>query len=241
MIWENEERAIELAKEGISSMEAFGDQDKAAVLRTRYIMYLTEVGDDQEAVRQLGRLRHVAFEYNSRFFYLEHQMLWAFLAWNKGENELVARYAEEVLESRESLPADIALRAIYISARICLSQGNVTRARAYLREYFEQANNPWFIFKGIQVLGILAARERQMQLSVKLFGAQDFLWEQGGRQWFKLSPRERSENEPALAAAREALGEETFAVAWEAGRAMTLDQITLSAREFINKSNPPTS
>ena len=241
LIWENEERAIELAKEGISSMEAFGDQDKAAVLRTRYIMYLTEVGDDQEAVRQLGRLRHVAFEYNSRFFYLEHQMLWAFLAWNKGENGLAARYAEEVLESRESLPADIALRAIYISARICLSQGNVTRARAYLREYFEQANNPWFIFKGIQVLGILAARERQMQLSVKLFGAQDFLWEQGGRQWFKLSPRERSENEPALAAAREALGEETFAVAWESGRAMTLDQITLSAREFINKSNPPTS
>jgi len=242
LIWENEDRAIQLATEGIHYMEAIGDQDRASVLRTRYVMYLTEVGDFQEAVHQLEQLHNVAFTYNSRFLYLEHQRLWAFLAWNMGKYELAAQYCQEVLEYRESLPADIAQLAIYMFTRVCLSQGNCSQMQTYLRVFYKQIYHPWHSFKMIQVLGILAVREGQMQLAATLFGAQDSLWERGGRHWYKLSPRERSENEPALAAAREALGEENFARGWDTGRAMTVEQILQFARgtiDDVNSSTPP--
>ncbi len=87
----------------------------------------------------------------------------------------------------------------------------------------------------IQVLGILAARQEKIQLAATLFGAQDSLWERGGRHWYKFSPREHSENQPALAAAREALGEENFAREWDAGRAMTVEQIIQFARAAIDE------
>ncbi len=135
LIWENEDRAIQLATEGIHSMEAIGDQDRASVLRARYVLYLTEVGDFQEAARQLEQLHTVAFTCNSRFLYLEHQRLWANLAWNMGKYELAAQYCQEVLEYRESLPADIAQLAIYITTRVCLSQGNCSQVQTYLRVF----------------------------------------------------------------------------------------------------------
>jgi hypothetical protein len=201
-------------------------------------MHLVEGGDYQEAMRQLEQVGKVAFEFKNRFLYLEHQKFWAYLAWDMGEFGLAAQYCREVLEFRESLPAIPLMRAIYFYIRICLSQGDLSQLKTSLREFFQRVTQPWQTFKAIQVLGILAARGGQLQRAATLFGAQDLLWEQGGRYWYRLTPRERSENEPALAAARAALGKEAFAAAWEAGRAMTDDQILQLARECIDDVLP---
>ncbi|HEX5809178.1 MAG TPA: hypothetical protein VFY25_10970, partial [Anaerolineales bacterium] len=41
---------------------------------------------------------------------------------------------------------------------------------------------------------------------------------------FTISPRERTEHDQAIAAARAALGEHAFAAAWDEGKKMTLDE-----------------
>jgi hypothetical protein len=60
-----------------------------------------------------------------------------------------------------------------------------------------------------------------MRRAVCLWGAAQALCETFR---FLVAPNEREESERASALARETLGEEAFAAAWEEGRAMSMEQ-----------------
>jgi hypothetical protein len=69
---------------------------------------------------------------------------------------------------------------------------------------------------------VLGSKQGKMHEAVRCAGVIDVLIQ---RVFLAVSPHERDEFITALAATRAALGEEDFAVAWEAGKGMTLEQI----------------
>jgi hypothetical protein len=73
---------------------------------------------------------------------------------------------------------------------------------------------------GLGLARVTAAR-RQPQRAARLFRAAEELREASGH---PLPPVMRAEYERNVAAARAQLGEEAFAAAWAAGRAMTVEQ-----------------
>ncbi|MFN8516969.1 MAG: LuxR C-terminal-related transcriptional regulator [Chloroflexia bacterium] len=80
----------------------------------------------------------------------------------------------------------------------------------------------------LAILGLLAVGERQFRRTAQLFGAAEIVRERAG---LPLPPAEVEHHERAIAAARRALGEEDFASAWAAGRALREDEILTLALE----------
>ncbi len=78
-----------------------------------------------------------------------------------------------------------------------------------------------FLARSLAGLAGVARAQGQEERAARLLGAVAALLEDVSQ---PLRPAERTENEIAMAAARAALGEERFAVAWEEGRAMTMEE-----------------
>jgi tetratricopeptide (TPR) repeat protein len=76
------------------------------------------------------------------------------------------------------------------------------------------------IAKSLRAFAALAAVRGQAERAARLFGAAEALREAIGS---PLAPVDRAEYDRSLAAARAALGEEGFAAAWAAGRALSLE------------------
>jgi len=75
-------------------------------------------------------------------------------------------------------------------------------------------------------LGSAAALRSRPEKAARLWGAAERLRQSLG---CRPAPASRATYERAMAAACAALGEEAFAVAWAAGRAMTLEQAVVEA------------
>ena len=104
------------------------------------------------------------------------------------------------------------------------AQGDSVGALALLKESVTlswQLGNQKGIAYGLGGLGIVARRQSQMGRATRLIGAAASLRESIGT---TLTPVEQAEVDMAVASAAEALGEATFTSAWDAGRAMTLDE-----------------
>ncbi|MGE5083835.1 MAG: hypothetical protein ACM3ND_13165, partial [Acidobacteriota bacterium] len=70
-------------------------------------------------------------------------------------------------------------------------------------------------------LAALAIRYNHVERAGRLLGASEHTYK---LIQFQLTPIERAEHDQAIAAARAALGEEAFTVAYEEGKRMTLDE-----------------
>jgi hypothetical protein len=77
------------------------------------------------------------------------------------------------------------------------------------------------IAEAVDALAGLAVVRGQAARAARLFGAAAALRDTIGA---RPDPGDRAENEPNVAAARTALGEQAFAAAWANGRAMTLEE-----------------
>jgi len=91
-----------------------------------------------------------------------------------------------------------------------------------VRKNADQGGIPWCL----EGLGWVAMAQGQAERAARLLGA--------ARAWFHLTdvlsnPGDWAESDRNVAAARAKLGEEAFAAAWEAGRAMTLEQAIAEA------------
>jgi tetratricopeptide (TPR) repeat protein len=73
----------------------------------------------------------------------------------------------------------------------------------------------------LEAVASLAVAQGEAERAARLYGAAERSRETKGT---PLTPSERKEYERSVAAARAALGEESFAAAWSEGRAMTLEQ-----------------
>jgi len=144
--------------------------------------------------------------------------------------------AHALLEESLTLFRDPEDRYLECRARHFLGQaarltGNYAQARASYRRaviILAEMNNSWGLFYLLEALACLAAAEAQWERAARLFGAAERLGETIGS---LIAPIERAECERDMAAARAALGEPAFAVAWAAGQALTLDEMIAYALE----------
>jgi predicted ATPase/DNA-binding CsgD family transcriptional regulator len=118
--------------------------------------------------------------------------------------------------------------SLAILARIALSQGERTEARVLYdesQEIAKEMNHMWLIAVCLEGRAGLAAEEGQLTRAVQLWGAADAL-----RETIRVPIPliERAEYERSITSARTRLGEQDFAVAWEAGRTMTPEQAITS-------------
>jgi hypothetical protein len=110
-------------------------------------------------------------------------------------------------------------------------EGDSAEARSCYTEslalYLEEDNRR-YIANGLDSLARLATAEGQAMRAARLFGAAGAL-----REAVKatIPGHERKDYDQSVVAVREALGEEAFASAWEAGRAMPCAQAVTYALE----------
>jgi len=93
---------------------------------------------------------------------------------------------------------------------------------------FRELGSQWGIANALEELAKLAGVKGQRERAVRLLGAAESLREAIGAPMYLP---ERSDYEQIVTELRSALGDEAFAVAWEEGRTMTLEQAIAYALE----------
>jgi non-specific serine/threonine protein kinase len=120
----------------------------------------------------------------------------------------------------------IALYGLAASAR---AQGDVARAAGLFQQAllrYADLRDPKAEAACVEALACVAGLSRLPEQAARLFGAAEGLRESVGA---ALEPLEREPHEEAAAAARAALDGPTFAAAWAAGRALSLDEVVVEA------------
>jgi hypothetical protein len=118
--------------------------------------------------------------------------------------------------------------------RVARAQGDELEARRLLMEslagYRDYWSNKREVASCLEELAGLAAMNRQPAHAVRLFGAAQALRERANT---PLPPVYQPGYERDVAAARTQLDAATFAAAWDAGRAMTVEQAIAEALDAI--------
>jgi predicted ATPase/DNA-binding SARP family transcriptional activator len=107
---------------------------------------------------------------------------------------------------------------------IARQEGQYALARSCYAESMAvlwEVRSSYALFYELAAFGCLAAAEGRLERAAQLYGAAERVGETAG---VVMVPHERTWHDRAVAAARAGLGEQAFAAAWAAGRAMTLDE-----------------
>lgn len=155
------------------------------------------------------------------------------LAWAEGDEQLAEHhYTEALAICRESGYKHTEASSLFYLGKVKFAQRYDNLARAYFQTSLasmQETAYPMNIAYLLEAIAyLLAADQQQMHRAARLLGAS-----QTWCMWMQLtrSPRERRERESAIAALREALGEEAFTFAWAEGKAMTMEQAVAYALE----------
>jgi predicted ATPase len=116
-------------------------------------------------------------------------------------------------------------------AEVALAEGSPARAKRLLAESlaaFRQLGLKWYLIRCLELQAASDAAERQPVRAARLFGAAAAAREALSA---PLPPPDRPAYDGAVALTRAQLGNEAFAVAWDGGRIMPLDQAVEYALE----------
>ncbi len=122
-------------------------------------------------------------------------------------------------------------------AYISLLTGERQRAHPRLVTYLamaQQMSDPLNITAALEGLAMLAGEEGESSRAARLFAATQLVREKTGARL--LSPRNHAMIQKAMISTREQLGEAEWQVAWQEGRAMTLDETAALAVQTV--ANP---
>jgi predicted ATPase/DNA-binding CsgD family transcriptional regulator len=162
-----------------------------------------------------------------------------FVAYRRGDRAQADALYEQALRQFRDLGNTFGTAITLISmAKVARDRGDLARATAL---YAEGLALRWDHGDKISVAGCLrglalvAALARQDERAARLFGAAEALRESIGAG----EPRGDSRVEDALAPARTALGEEAFAAAWAAGRALPLSEAVAEALDVPSHAPDP--
>lgn len=194
-----------------------GDWERAAALYTESLSLRRELGDKWGIANSLNNLGGVAY--------------------SQGDYERAAALYAESLDLRRGLGDR---RGIGMSlnnlGEVAQQQGDYERAAALYMESLDlrrELGDKLFIASSLSNLGEVACDQGDCERAAQLFGAAEALRETIGS---PLPLAKRHEYERRVAAACDALGQESFAAAWAEGRAMTLEQAIAYALE--RNTNP---
>jgi tetratricopeptide (TPR) repeat protein len=148
-----------------------------------------------------------------------------------------AEKAQELIAEARALPLAAGQAwgepySLALLGEIDRRRGGYVQAVAHYREAIAIANrrgDRTFVRGCLTAIGDIAAFCGEAERAARLLGAAERLTEAVGS-WSHLSAR--GGDEQAVQAAREALGEASFAAAWATGRALSLDQAVSEALAF---------
>ncbi|HET9221890.1 MAG TPA: tetratricopeptide repeat protein, partial [Roseiflexaceae bacterium] len=143
----------------------------------------------------------------------------------QGDYELAGALAAEGLSIYQDVGNTWGIAWVrYLQGSTALKQDDDARASVFLAESLallwelEYKND---VPRCLEGLGGVAVVQGQLERAATLFGAAEALRESIN---VLMPPSERADYDRAVAAARAQLGEDAFAAAWEAGRALPLEQ-----------------
>jgi hypothetical protein len=142
-------------------------------------------------------------------------------------------YLEGLLVLLRELEHSYIIHALGRLGHLERETGDYARASAFYKESLllrREQGNMLTIAQSLEDFAGLAGRQGQWERAVRLLGAAETL---GATLDRTLPVSDAAEYERTVAAARDALGEEAFTEAWEAGRAMTLEQAIFHALEGV--------
>ena len=232
--WGSLDRSIELTKEAIACLETVGDRLYAEAFRYQLALRYIWRGDHQEAARLLDILRRAASELSDRYLVFLHLILQGYLALYEKQDDLAVQAAEQALEVDKDYVSDQKVLSLFVLARVATKRGELARARGCLQGML---SIPGFgpRIRTLHALGLFAARQTQMRWCAVWFGAKEAAFTSYQFKHAIEPPLVLSETRQALEAARLALGENDFSAAWEAGRAMTEEQVLQSAMDYLRE------
>jgi hypothetical protein len=246
----NHEQYCDLMQRCLDCYEKLGNRWMAARNRSLLVRYLIDLGDYQEAARQIGLMQVSLGEFHDQTLLLHYLRYRGYLAWANGEyQEAVDCGIEGLALVKQMTITNQApfFFSRYILVRAALSQRDVCQARNNLKSLFTKEMlilegwswREFFIFASIHALCLLAAIEGKLEQAARLIGAQDALLEQDGHMMMhRLTPRGRAEFEQAYKVILAGLNDDTFTSAFQAGRVMTTEQL-IQLAQVLCGSDPP--
>jgi predicted ATPase/DNA-binding SARP family transcriptional activator len=154
------------------------------------------------------------------------------VAWWQGDYAQARRHREESLALWRATGSRIGvIHALGALGHLARDQGEYEDARAFYAESLllrSELGDTYTVIQSLEDFAELAAAERQWARMTRLLGAAEA---QREAMRIPLRPPEGTGYDRLLSSAREALGKEDVAAAWEAGQAMSLEQATAFALE----------
>jgi tetratricopeptide (TPR) repeat protein len=191
---------------------AQGDLERAKALHEESLAIRRALGDQGGIASSLGNLGNIA--------------------WAQGDYERAKVLYEECLALFRELGNQWGVANVLNNLGVVVrAQGDYGRARVLLEEsltLFRGLGSQWGIVNALEELAKLAGVKGQRERAARLLGAAEALREVIGAPMYIP---ERSDYEQIVTELRSALGDEAFAVAWEEGRTMTLEQAIAYALE----------
>lgn len=223
-------RAHTYAQEALELYTALADKHGIATSQRELGSIAHAQGNFLDAQQQLAASYTLFEEMGDRGCLMELELDYAALLFDAGENARAEEYARRAIHDAEILSWTSGLGlapAQNILARLALAEGNVARARDYLRAAFAETQSAPGVPVTLALLETaaqLATMQDNFAHATELLGAAQAQREKIG---VPLSPSETTRTENLRAVLRAALGEDFLALE-ENGRAWTLEK----AREF---------
>jgi len=221
-------RAIEYANEAIELTRETRNQAQGIFYQTTLLRVYLAQGENDQAVRLGEATLGWAKEINQRFTINMSYTCLLYALWAKGDFERVDQVGVEAIQAYHGNPVFPEWEPHHYLGRAALSQGNLAQAKSFLRQALTYDTEKGDILPSCAVL---FSRMEKHHPAALLFGAVQGRFERERQGW---PQRERNEHEEALAATRQALGEQAFVSAWAQGKALTLEQAVELALEAMN-------
>ncbi|HLW00251.1 MAG TPA: LuxR C-terminal-related transcriptional regulator [Ktedonobacterales bacterium] len=224
-------RARTYAEESLAEHRAAGDRYGMSVVAPVLVAALLNLGDYRAAQSILAEKLAIERAEGYTADIRSNLALQGRLAFMQGETSQAVVLLEEGLALlRESAASEKVYQpaladALSVLGRIVTRQGDLTRALTLHEESLASARDtaaPPNMAFSLEGLADLAVAQGLPDLAARLWGAAQVLRETAGT---PLPAMWRSDYDRAVAAARNALGEQAFSMLWGEGRTLPLDQV----------------
>ena len=219
------ERARELCMESIALYRELGDKQDLAFTLGNLGMQVQSQGDHELATTLVTEGLALYRELEDKWGIGMSLNLLAIAAQLRGDHEQAAALRDEGLPIlREVGDKEGLAMMLARSGQLAQLQGDHEQATALCAEglaLFRDIGDKRDLPSCLETLAAVASSQGQPERAARLLGAAETVREAGG---FALPPAHRAEHDRSVAAVRARLGEEAFASAWAAGRAMTLEE-----------------
>ena len=217
--------ARRLFKETLALFRQLGDQEGIALSLSNLGRMAWLQGDNAVAQALGQESLTIRRQLGDKYSIADILTILGFVATDQGDYAVARALIEESLTIRRQLGDQTGItNSLFCLGRVAFDQGDHAMARRLFEESLtlsRQLGNQPGIADSLNGHAFTADGQSQWGRAARLGGAAFALRESLG---IPLHPVGRKRFDKAMASAREAVGEETFAAAWDAGRAMTVEQ-----------------